>query len=189
MIKMAVLECMHADRKLEKVNERFDEDLVREIEKRVWQNPDLYILDIGCGKNGNSIEDIAKIYPGVTAIGMDPNCHTKHQRKSSLVSGDLFYLPFRSQFDIVYSAFVLLYVGFLENHKDNHAIAKSIIEISNVLKPKGVAMITESRYAGEVGGLNELTRQICSHSTDYLKRFQLSDPGNNDYRYIRVDRI
>ena len=186
---MAILRCMKADRKLEVVNERFDSDLVIEIENRVSQNPNLYILDIGCGQNGNSIEDIANIYPSVTAVGMVPNCHAKYHRKSFLVSGDLFCLPFKPEFDMVYSAFVLLYVGFLENEVDEHATAKSIIEVSNVLKAKGIAMMAESRYAGEDKGLNELISQICSYSPDYLERFLLSDPGCDNTRYIRVDRI
>ena len=68
-------------------------------------------------------------------------------------------------------------------------VAKAVINSSEALKQKGVALLDEINYSAKKGGLDRLIPQIRLYCPDFLERFKVRVAGTGDNTYLRIERL
>jgi 2-polyprenyl-3-methyl-5-hydroxy-6-metoxy-1,4-benzoquinol methylase len=121
------------------------ENEVRWMTKEYLTNPEMRILDVGCGTGRHAINLATKGYKNITGIDLSPNLISaaKKVAKEKNVQvdfrvGDARELPFENEFDaalcLCEGAF-----GLLENDTENYKILKVVHQS---LKKQGIFILT-----------------------------------------------
>lgn len=121
------------------------ENEVRWMVKEYLTNPEMRILDVGCGTGRHAINLATKGYKNVTGIDLSPGMISaaKKVAKEKNVSidfrvGDARELPFENEFDaalcLCEGAF-----GLLENDAENYKVLRAV---HKALKKRGIFILT-----------------------------------------------
>ncbi len=95
---------------------------------------DLKVLELGCGYNGENIQELAKRYPKALFEGIDLQVNPNiHYSGVTLISGDIATWKTEKQYDIVLSLAVIEHLSDPLQH---------LKLIHSLLKPEGVAILT-----------------------------------------------
>ncbi len=169
----------------------FGYGILDEIEKRSTENPETTVLDIGCGKEGRAIEELARKYPRIKAIGynlkINSNGNSQTPKNLTLLEGDLFDMKnLREKADVAYTSRVLFYIGdaFCDREGKN---AGAFSGIAKTLKKGGTAYIDHIGYATAdylLKGLKEGIEQIHPGFGDKYNLWSVENERESDlYRY------
>jgi trans-aconitate methyltransferase len=134
-------------------NGRFVADLAGEVFAMLNPQPGEHILDLGCG-DGALTEKIAATGAITTGCDADPSMlEAAAARGLNVVQADMRALPFKSEFDAVFSNAALHWVT------DQTAVIKSV---HKALKPNG-------RFVAEMGGLGNIAAIRVALQTTLLR--------------------
>ena len=154
-----------------KIQKWWKRSIGREISNQLFGYGDLKLLDIGCGSSPQML-----YYPVKTVVGVDidlPKLRFIRGRTSQrfqFCSSSGCHLPFKSEtFDRVVVCEVM-------EHLDSTRIEGLILEISRVLKRKGLVTIAVPEGTSPLWALLELIDRIVhrnGHCSDHHVKFNL----------------
>ena len=187
---MPYLKGMSTNRSFDEINNWWLSNLKNTIEARLKDNPDLTVLDLGCGRKAKAITMLTQIYPTIKGIGLNYkiNSNVETSNRLQIVVGDLFNMPFKEVADITYCAFVLhdIFTGIGDLRKET---AEAVLKIATTLKKGGVAFVDERIFSARKYSLDYLVDKIQEKNANFIRNYNIKANQSGIYdNYLTIEK-